>query len=271
MNNVLCISGGGVKGIAMLGATHYLAYDSRMLDNVNVYIGTSIGSVIALLLCMGLTPMQLFTKICKIDDFLSVDILNFLNFTKTYGLLDITQFIKLVENVIIEKFGFIPTLKELYDLTGKRLIIVQTNATKSRTEYFDFETEPDCSCALAVKMSCSLPIIFEKVEYNDCLYVDGGVSDNFAIEYASKYGNVIGIRSVSSKGDIEDLFGYIHRLFSIPVNKIEDLQCNKIDKSKHTIIEVDTTSMNTISLKTDSDTKMSMFCQGYECAKKTFK
>ena len=45
----LVLSGGGSKGLAMLGALHYI-HENNGLDSINEYWGTSVGSIIILLL-----------------------------------------------------------------------------------------------------------------------------------------------------------------------------------------------------------------------------
>ena len=50
---VLVLSGGGIKGIAQIGAIKYLA-DSGILKNINYIIGTSVGSIIGLFVCLKL-------------------------------------------------------------------------------------------------------------------------------------------------------------------------------------------------------------------------
>ena len=42
------------------------------------------------------------------------------------------------------------------------------------------------SVITAVRISCSIPVFFTPVKYNDCYYVDGGVTNNFPINYCNK-------------------------------------------------------------------------------------
>ena len=38
----------------------------------------------------------------------------------------------------------------------------------------------------AIRISMSIPIIYNKIDYNSLIYVDGGVSNNYPIDYFEK-------------------------------------------------------------------------------------
>jgi predicted patatin/cPLA2 family phospholipase len=42
------------------------------------------------------------------------------------------------------------------------------------------------SVITAVRISCSIPVFFTPVLYNNCYYVDGGIKNNFPINYCNK-------------------------------------------------------------------------------------
>ena len=52
-------------------------------------------------------------------------------------------------------------------------------------------------------MSANIPLIFEHYRYGHSFYIDGGISDNFAIQVGDKIGEkVIGINLVSKNTDL---------------------------------------------------------------------
>jgi len=64
------LSGGGTKGLLILGALQYYYEKSYYnMDEVVTYCGTSIGSVISLLLICGYPPLDIFTEIYKTCNF----------------------------------------------------------------------------------------------------------------------------------------------------------------------------------------------------------
>ena len=58
--DTICFSGGGTKGLVFVGAIKALVEKNVIdLSKINKYIGTSAGSIIALLLLIGYTPAEL--------------------------------------------------------------------------------------------------------------------------------------------------------------------------------------------------------------------
>ena len=64
--NTLVLSGGGIKGLLILGALQYL-YETGKLQKKNIrkYIGTSIGAIINVLLIIGYEPKEIVAHIVK--------------------------------------------------------------------------------------------------------------------------------------------------------------------------------------------------------------
>src|SRR5579862_6285185 len=110
----IVLSGGGSKGLFTLGALQYY-YEKKLIDEVEIYAGTSIGSVICLLLVCEYTPMELFTKIFSVEYFF--DILDFNTISdiiQFMGVMSIDRFTDKLKELVEDKFGCIPTLLELY-------------------------------------------------------------------------------------------------------------------------------------------------------------
>ena len=56
--DTIVLSGGSIHGIIVLGCIQYMI-DNNILNKINIYIGTSIGSIIAYLLAIGCTPIDI--------------------------------------------------------------------------------------------------------------------------------------------------------------------------------------------------------------------
>lgn len=191
---VLVLSGGGSKGVILLGMLHRLV-NKKLSSNEDVkfvnyllglesFIGTSIGSVICYLLLITLTPVEILSYICTKD--FSVDTkINILLLISKCGIMSFDTFFDEIQKTTEERLGFIPTMLELYELFPKDFVCVAHNMSTDETVYIDHISHPNLSCIEALKMSCNVPLIFEKYMYDKCFYIDGAVSDNFAIEYAS--------------------------------------------------------------------------------------
>lgn len=265
--DTICLSGGGLKGIGELGALHYLYYheyyDPKLIKN---YIGTSIGSIISILLSIGYTPMDLYTKVIKTDISLDLDLSHLSNFKEKRGIFNINLIFQHIETLIINKFGKIPTLKELFEFNKKEIFIAVTNYTDSRGEYLHHSTDPNLSCIDAMKMSSALPWIFDRIEYKNKIYVDGGVANNFPFKKATEIGKkIIGIRIEGNIND-DDLMSYAYRLLSISIQENEKLQLDNIDNN-HFLITIETTGSG-ITMNDVLERKKKLFSQGYKIAER---
>ena len=180
---VLVLSGGGTKGVITLGMLHRLSENN--LSNIKFFVGTSIGSVICFLMIIGLTPVEILSYICTKNICMDTK-LNILQLLSKGGMMSFDTFFDEIQRTTEERLGFIPTMFELYEQFNKEFVCVTHNLTTNKTVYIDHISHPNLSCIEALKMSCNIPLIFEKYMYDKCFYVDGAVSDNFAIEYTSK-------------------------------------------------------------------------------------
>ena len=197
--DTVVLSGGGTKGIYQLGTLHYYYEKGKYVPpGVDVYIGTSVGSAISLLLVCGYLPIEIFRHIYLMDSFFDVrhDGVSFLdvikNVFKNSGLLPIDSLILKIEDLIkIKLGGEIPTLEQLYNITKKELTCVVTNVTERKVEYFNHKNHPNLKCTDAVKISCNIPLMFQKIRYNNSYYCDGAMLNNFAVDYVDKKTNKI--------------------------------------------------------------------------------
>jgi len=193
--NNLVMSSGGMNGIIMIGALNYL-YSINKIQSINNYFGSSAGAFISLMLCIGYTPFEINQEILDIDnanDFMHIDLQNLV---KNLGVFCHSKIKKVIEKMVNNKLGFIPTLKELYELTDKNITFCVFNYTNLTTEYIDHTTHPKDLCTDVCTASCCIPVLFTPVKLNnDFKYIDGGLSDPFPIGQCVKkfQGNTLGI------------------------------------------------------------------------------
>lgn len=182
----LVIEGGGVLGIAYLGALKEL-YDDKSIEKATSFAGSSIGSLVATILAIRCNYRRLEDIILNLNlgDFkdrswIIPDIARFFNKFGFYKGDKLLSFIKgiLKENTGNENITF----KELYEKYKTKLVITGTNISKGNVSYFNLDTTPDMPIALANRISCSVPYFFQSVLYNDDYYVDGGVLNNYPLD-----------------------------------------------------------------------------------------
>lgn len=186
---VLVVSGGGMKGVASLGAVSALKRQGT-LDHVHTVVGTSAGALVAAAFATRKPLRPLIDGLARAKYKPDID---FGNLLASFGL-DSGRHLDDWIDVLLGGRSY--TFRQILEEHGLRLVVCATNLSERRPEYFCPETAPDMDVALALRMSCTIPLYFAAVTYQGKTYVDGGVSDNFPLGWAAqKYGQhkVLGI------------------------------------------------------------------------------
>ncbi|XP_078578103.1 uncharacterized protein LOC144863013 isoform X2 [Branchiostoma floridae x Branchiostoma japonicum] len=194
----LVIEGGGARGVAYIGALRVLE-SVGILKNIKRVGGVSAGSMVATFVALGLGPegvaevtdVNLAEKITD-GGFLQTLMKPF-NFYWRYGWETGSTFYAWFGSVIEKctRQGDQPgnpdlTFKQLYEMTGKELCVVVSNLSDMTEEYCHVKTTPNLPIRKAVRMSISIPGLFQP-EQSDHLgagkdfYVDGAVVCNYPL------------------------------------------------------------------------------------------
>lgn len=186
----LVFSGGGIKGLSFCGAVDELE-KKGILKNITHFAGTSVGSIIASLLAVGFTSQELIDTLTELDfsDIASksYDVLkDVYEIIENYGLSDGIYMHEFMGKLIEQKTGNKDyTLKQLYDDKQIVLVINSTSLTRGRSVYFyaqnPIKEYSDIPIRLAVRMSMNIPFLIQPYLYNNELFVDGGVLNNYMI------------------------------------------------------------------------------------------
>lgn len=200
----LVFKGGGVRGIAYLGALKYL-YENGLMRSVERVAGTSAGAITATLLALNLDDFDSIKAISDSLDYRKVPAEGNLNVERDtlakvnpHALkklsLGIFNNLQCSVRLIQEKgwysseylytwiksviAGHFTTAKESYTFrdfrdpsihVGERpffeLFITGTDISNRTSRVFSFETTPDMEVALAVRVSMSIPIFFEAIPF----------------------------------------------------------------------------------------------------------
>ena len=255
---VLLLGPGGVKGFLLLGSLLFLE-KVKFLKDVKKVVGISVGSMAGLLYITGYTITEIleFAIMTQIIDISTIDVINIM---KKNGLVSHESFRKRLRDKITEKYGFVPTLKQLYLMTGYEFEVVVTNLDKDTTEYFSHITEPDLCCVEAVLMSISIPLIFQSYVYKNNIYLDGAISQAFPIQ-RYKDENVFAVMLKGSRSDPkESFFSYLYHIVKLLTSITEkNLDVPPNTKILHLNYQVD----DTIGVKLTFDKKVEMFLYGY--------
>lgn len=189
----LVFEGGGVKGIAYVGALEILEKE-KILKNIERVAGTSAGALIAVLLGLGYTKKDLKDILWNLDFKNFMDgswgvVRNSKRLIADYGWYKGDFFRELVGGYIEKKtgnsestFADIAKMKQ----NGKKfkdIYLVGSNLSTGYSEIFSYEHTPRVCLADAARISMSIPLFFAAVQgMRGDVYVDGGLLDNFAIK-----------------------------------------------------------------------------------------
>lgn len=266
----LVIAGGGLKIMPAIGALKYLQ-DSNELVTIKSYYGTSSGSICCLLLVLGYSInniIDIFEKFVNNKLFeLDIDIDNLF---ENFSMYSLTNFIRLLKSLIgcrlnpqnPKQFSEI-TLEQLYEKTGKNLVATIVDIGSGETIYANHENFPDLPAYMLIRMSCSIPVVFEPVRWKGRIYVDGGIGDNVPIKPIKNNSRTlcIDIKTKLQYSTINNIADYMNRIVSISIN-------SKNDSPPHVkmiYVTVDESmTMNFLETEVDSVTRNRMIKRGYE-------
>jgi len=191
----LVFKGGGVKGVAYIGAIELLEKAGIISDILRV-CGTSSGAVMAAHIALGGSAEQL-------SDFMSSRFLKSLLDKATWPGQSLTRLIteygwfngkrlslwlkRHVEDLTGEQgltFARLAELSNRHPHRFKELTVVATNVTLQCPHVLSFSTTPDVPVWEALRASMSIPFLFSAAKLGaDQLYVDGGLTWNYPLSY----------------------------------------------------------------------------------------
>lgn len=274
MIDTLVLSGGGPSGVAYVGVFKALFEKNILkkdLSHIKEIIVTSVGIVFAIMYMIKLTETQVEEIIYRINgkEILDIDNINIDNLLVEFGLFDNSKIKNYIDSFL--KHTLLKedlTLGELYEIIPITLTVKVYNVTKRRVEYINYKNHPDINVSTLSMMTTAIPLFFKPVEYNDNIYVDGGLRGGFPIE-SCKSDNFLGIRILGGTSDVSKIsslsdFPLIGFLLSILTDKSD---FENYDKSK--IININVNKGLNFDLSIDN--KKEIINQGYEDTMNHFK
>lgn len=276
MYDTIVLSGGGLKGIGFLGALQCMA-DMGYLGNIKTFIGTSIGVIIGYLLCIGYTPIEIMVVLHTektLDKLVySMDV----TYLTTHGgILNFCIFQDILEQLTIKKIGHLLTLKQLSDDYNKRLVGCTYNMTKKRVEYIDYVSHPNMPCITLLRMSSNLPFLFFPFQYEDSVYVDGGIYNNFPLSQVRKEDVAIAFyieeatdsfREEKPKKQPFNIMSYLFDIFQIPIYHLQESEITNCSEKNIDMVGIQV-SLPVFSWNVSRSSKFDSFSSGYDCFKK---
>jgi NTE family protein len=240
----ITLSGGGARGIAHLGVLKAL---EEMGLEFSVISGTSAGSIVASMYAYGMKPDQIFEQVRQLSIFKS------LRPAWTWaGLLTMDGLKELIiKNIPENNFSALKI----------PLTIAATEIRKGEVNYF-----MSGELAPAVVASCSIPAVFSPLNFNNSLYVDGGLLDNLpARSIRNQCDFLIGshCNKISAEFDPKNLKVVIERSLLIAI------AANTLHSQKLCDISIEPPNMDRFTVF-DIGKAQEIFDYGYRFTKENF-
>jgi predicted acylesterase/phospholipase RssA len=181
--STLVLSGGALRTIAFLGVAKYLQARGY-LEGVRTYAGSSGGAIVAFMLCLGFDWIRMRNDIVQhfVRSPPQLQLHQLRTVFQQYGLDSGADVLAIFERTL-QLCGLArgTTMSELRRATGRTLIVCGANITRGEAEYFCADRTPDMPVALALRISMSVPVIYQPVRHNGDMYVDGCLYDHFPL------------------------------------------------------------------------------------------
>lgn len=292
MNADIVCEGGGVKGIALLGAIYYLEEKGYKFQN---FAGTSAGAIVSSLLAVGYTAKELKELLLniKFTDFYEKNKLSLLPFVgptislfKNKGLFSGNNIEKYLNTLYKSKGktkfkdisvnGKSPLKIIASDITNKKLLVLPDDLKNYNIDPLEFEISK------AVRMSISIPFYFNPVILKhgkeESYIVDGGILSNFPIWLFDVKGipkwPTFGLKLLSDN-DLKKTPPNKSNLITYSCDIIDTLFANSDEsflKNKDSIrtIKIRTYNIGTVDFSISKEQYLTLFNSGYVSAKNFF-
>ncbi len=181
----LVISGGGPLGLRFLGALQYLEQNNFWkLENIQSIYATSVGTIIAVFICLGFDWPTLNKYIIERpwQDAFKISVKQILHAYGNKGLFDKNLCEIVLKPLLKAKdLKLHITLQEFYDYCKIDIHFFTFDINNFQTYEINYINHPNMLLVEALTISSSLPGIFMPTILDEKCLIDGGVMCNFPI------------------------------------------------------------------------------------------
>lgn len=256
--------GGGVKGIALVGALQAVENRGISFEGVG---GASAGAIVAALYAAGYnaSEMRLILERIQFDSLLDRTSLAKLVLGRPLGLYRGKRFQDWIHKLLVQK------KVRFFKDCPKKLRIVVTDLTERTLVVLDAESHPNLEVAEAIRMSMSIPFVFEPVHLGRSLMVDGGVLSNFPLSLFD--GNeTLGFRLHAEASSLPFAPEGYHEYFLAIMGAMLDGRDNYDIQTKKLagLIEIDPGLVSSTQFKLSPSEKARLYEQGVSAGNRFF-
>ena len=186
--DTLCLSSGGIYGIAYIGALDYLIEEKIIdLNNIKNYVGTSVGVLALFFIIIGYSVKDVNDIIINLNWSKLQTEIKIEEVLGDYGINNGSKMVYMLKFFLKKKLKVNDiTFNELFLKYNKNFVVIGTNFSKGEEEVFNYINTPNMSIITAIRISISIPFLFTPVLYNDQYYVDGALTNIFPINHCNQ-------------------------------------------------------------------------------------
>ena len=247
----MVLSGGALKAVVLLGAVKYLE-EKDLIKHFKNYVGSSAGAIIIFFLIIGYKSYEIKDILIEeINNIVDLDFENIDDFFINYGIDNTDRNKDILKKYLIKKTKLNDiTFIEFAKKYGLNFTITGTNLTTRNTDYFNVDNFPNMSMIDALVITSCIPLIYKPIQYNDNLYIDGGIYNNFAYNYYKNKNDSLGINVTYNYSRKNDTFiNYFNNILLSLMDKIIELG---LDNSENVcFINFDEKRKDGVNISTD--------------------
>lgn len=256
--------GGGVKGIALVGALDVVEKQNIQFEGVG---GASAGAIVAALYASGYTAseMRLIFEGMEFETLLDSSGWAPWALYQKQGIYRGDKFQNWIYGLLKKKNV------RLFKDCKKELRIVATDLTARTLVVFDSQNYPKLDVADAVRMSMSIPFVFEPKKLGEHMMVDGGVLSNLPLSLFDA-NETLGFRLRSKSNNMtfapDGMRSYIIGVVGAMLDGRDNYDIES--KALSGLIEIDPGKISTTQFKLDQKQKEDLYESGLSAASKFF-
>jgi predicted acylesterase/phospholipase RssA len=229
----IVISGGGTMGLVYYGILQESNKQNLWnIEHIQTIYGTSIGSILATILCLRYDWNTLDDYFMKRpwEKVFHYDLHTLFSCVQNNGIFTRTVTEQILKPLLLGKDILTTvTMAEFFQKTGIELHVMVTNVNVFEHVDVSYKTHPDWSLVDAVHSSCAIPVLFKPISIDGNLYCDGGFCVNYPLKQCIENGanpdDVFGIQNTEIDNEEIDttmfsLFDYIIHLLNKILKKI---------------------------------------------------
>ena len=262
-------SGGGVRGLVFVGAWGVLAHeyglrDKNLYHQIRGYAGSSAGAFIALLASLGFTEKQMARECMLMDGVEVFRNMDLINLNEQWGLHNKKEVVTTLRKVLETATGNPDiSFKDLFQRTGKELVVVVARVNDGTEKHLSYETTPDLEVWRAVVASMSIPVLFTPNRIGEEIWVDGGLLANLPLTVFPMEKSLAFLLTRTLPFKVANFRDYMMRILYLALDALERQQISSIPvDSQKRIIRLNTGDLQSVAFAISDQKKQETILLG---------